>query len=74
MSTFPPRDPSEAEKRICYRLWKHLQTTQWKVFGKQGDYQNCFGWALGLNDWVEDFGADDELNEAFVYKKRECTR
>lgn len=75
MSTFTPRDPNSAEKRICERFWKHLKTTPWKVFGEKGEHQNCFGWALQVNDWIEDLdNEDDGLNEAFVYKTCECKR
>ncbi|KAI1734678.1 hypothetical protein F4680DRAFT_470700 [Xylaria scruposa] len=69
MSTFTPRDPTTAEKRLCERFWKHLKTTPWKVFGGQNSNQNCFGWALQVNAWLVDLDHEtDELNEAFVYR------
>ncbi|KAH8890384.1 hypothetical protein GQ53DRAFT_842158 [Thozetella sp. PMI_491] len=64
-----PQDPTAAERKKIEDGYPRLKGTQWKIRGRPGWHLNCFGWALGLDDWVEDGEADDELNETFVYKK-----
>ena len=72
MPTFAPRAPNATEKRICERFWKHLKTTQWSVIGDQDKFLNCFGYAVGEDEFLEEVGPGitDGLNEAFVHRKR----
>lgn len=69
---FAARPPSATEKRICERFWPHLKTTQWSVIGDQDKFFNCFGYAVGEDEFLEEVGTGvtDGLNEAFVYRKR----